>query len=147
MSDLKDIIGVFSCYDEACSNSALTERSPIQFKNVHGKKELSFTILIRSDSPAYELVYMGGTKHFVEILAVSDPIVIPDSLWEIPQHLRLSLVGDEIDKMRVMWTEPSRCFHKVKRAPPVVYWGTVSKAYSHKTTPMVRYVLHVLKIV
>mmetsp|Transcript_7169 Transcript_7169/g.8233 ORF Transcript_7169/g.8233 Transcript_7169/m.8233 type:complete len:643 (-) Transcript_7169:154-2082(-) len=135
----EDIIGVFSCYDEACSNSALTERSPIQFKNVHGKKELSFTILIRSDSPAYELVYMGGTKHFVEILAVSDPIVIPDSLWEIPQHLRLSLVGDEIDKMRVMWTEPSRCFHKVKRAPPVVYWGTVSKAYSHKTTPMAVY--------
>uniref|UniRef100_A0A7S3PI94 Purple acid phosphatase n=1 Tax=Aplanochytrium stocchinoi TaxID=215587 RepID=A0A7S3PI94_9STRA len=144
-----DIVGVFSCHDEDCSESSLTERNPIQFKAVKGRKVMSFTILIRSDAPAYELVYMAGTRHYPELIAVTT-VLIPNRLWEKPQHVRLSLVSSSthrsssnsaVMKMRVMWTETSlaplvRPFGVPRTR---LRWGTSPGEYTESSFPTAIY--------
>lgn len=87
----------------------------MQYKNV---KDLAngrgdFHVLVRADVKAYILAYVGGSVRYPEIVALTDAIPVDASLRQKPRQIRVSLVVDRADQVRVMWNMPKETLRHV----------------------------------
>lgn len=100
----------------------------------HG--ELSFKVIIRSDVKAYQIAYVSGSRQYPEVDAITKPIVVPDKYRFIPKNLRLSIVPEEQNTMRLMWTSST---NDPNLKASYVKFGKSSTSLNRISRPVVLY--------